>query len=53
MIVLKFGELYGMNSEQELIKTIEEMRKIGMSDEDIQKVLINSKKGESKNENNN
>lgn len=42
-IKLKMGELYGMNSINEVMKTIKSMKLIGMSDDDIQKVLERSK----------
>lgn len=43
MITLEIGQLYGMNSEKELMQTIEELKNIGMSDNDIQVILDRSK----------
>lgn len=43
MITLKMGELYGMESEKELMQTIKELQDMGMSDEDIQALLDRSK----------
>lgn len=42
-IKLEMGELYGMNSIDEVMQTISDMQMIGMSDEDIQAVLDRSK----------
>lgn len=43
MITLVLGELYGMDSQKELMQTIEELRRMGMSDGDIQVILDRSK----------
>ena len=43
MITLEIGQLYGMNNEKELMQTIEELKNIGMSDNDIQVILDRSK----------
>ena len=43
MINLELGQLYGMDSEKELMETIRELRKAGMPDEEIQKILDRSK----------
>ena len=43
MITLKMGELYGMESEKDLVQTIKELQDMGMSDDDIQAVLDRSK----------
>lgn len=45
MLTLELGELYGMSNEKELLDTIEQLRKFGMSDADIQAVLERSKEG--------
>lgn len=42
-INIELGNLYGMNSEKELMETIEELRGIGMPDEEVQKILDRSK----------
>lgn len=42
-INLEIGELYGMQSINEVIETISEMKKIGMSDDEINIVLERSK----------
>ena len=42
MITIELGELYGTKDTHELIETINFMRAIGMSDEEIQKVLNQS-----------
>jgi hypothetical protein len=49
MISLEMCKRYGMSSEKELMTAIEELRKIGMPDDDIQGILDRSK-GESKDE---
>lgn len=49
-IKLEMGELYGMNNIIEVIEAITDLKMIGMSDDDIQKVLERSK--ERKEENN-
>ena len=43
MITLELGELYGMESEKDLMQTIKELQDMGMSDENIQAVLDRSK----------
>ena len=43
MITLEMGELYGMESEKDLMQTIKELQDMGMSDENIQAVLDRSK----------
>ena len=43
MITLEMGQLYGMNSEKELMQTIKELKNTGMSDNDIQIILDRSK----------
>ena len=42
MITLKLGELYGMKNEKELLDNIAWLQSMGMSDEDIQKILDRS-----------
>lgn len=42
MINLKVGETYGLRDEKELMETINTLRDMNMSDEDINKILINS-----------
>ena len=46
MINLEIGELYGLESERELMEAIQFCRNMGMSDGDIQAVLDRSKEGE-------
>lgn len=43
MITLEMGELYGMESEKDLMQTIKELQDMGMSNENIQAVLDRSK----------
>lgn len=43
MLKLVIGELYGMNSIEQLMSTIQDMRNIGMTDNEIQEVLDRSK----------
>ena len=43
MITLEMGQLYGMNSEKELMQTIKELKNAGMSEDDIQVILDRSK----------
>ena len=43
MLKLVIGELYGMDSIEQLMSTIQDMRNLGMTDEEIQKVLDRSK----------
>ena len=43
MINLEIGELYGMESERELMEAIQSCRTIGMSDAQIQAILDRSK----------
>ncbi len=43
MITLELGQLYGMDSEKELMQTIKELKNTGMSDGDIQSILDRSK----------
>lgn len=43
MITLEMGELYGMESEKDLMQTIKELQDMGMSDENIQAILDRSK----------
>ena len=45
MISLEMCQRYGMNIEKELMTAIEELRKMGMSDSDIQVILDRSKVG--------
>ena len=45
MLKLVIGELYGMDNIEQLMSTIQDMRNIGMSDEEIQAVLDRSKEG--------
>lgn len=42
MINLKIGETYGLRDEKELMETINTLRDMNMSDEDINKILMNS-----------
>jgi transcriptional/translational regulatory protein YebC/TACO1 len=49
MISIDLCQFYGTDSEKELMTAIEELRKIGMPDDDIQGILDRSK-GESKDE---
>lgn len=46
MITIKLGQTYGMNSAKELMQTIEELKRMGMSDEDIQAILDRSEESE-------
>lgn len=43
MLKLVIGELYGMDNIEQLMSTIQDMRNIGMSDDEIQEVLDRSK----------
>lgn len=43
MITLEMGELYGMESEKDLMQTIKQLQDMGMSDEAIQAILDRSK----------
>ena len=43
MINLEIGELYGLESERELMQTIKQLQDMGMPDEDIQAILDRSK----------
>lgn len=43
MLKLVIGELYGMDNIEQLMSTIQDMRNLGMSDEEIQEVLDRSK----------
>ena len=43
MINLEFGELYGMDSVKEVMRTIKELQDMGMSDSEIQEILERSK----------
>ena len=43
-IRLELGEFYGCKNEKELMESIETLRQIGMSDEEINEVLERSKK---------
>ena len=45
MIKIDLGELYGCKSYEELIKTINYMKRMGMSDEQMQEILNKSKDG--------
>lgn len=49
MISLNMRQLYGMDSEKELMTAIEELRKMGMPESNIQAILDRSKE-ESKDE---
>ena len=42
-IKLELGNLYGMDSIDDLMRTIENLRSIGMSDDDINKILERSR----------
>jgi hypothetical protein len=44
MISIELCQRYGMSSEKELMTAIEELRKMGMPDDDIQGILDRSKK---------
>lgn len=46
MINLEIGELYGLESERELMEAIQFCRNMGMSDESIQAILDRSKEGD-------
>jgi len=46
MISLELGELYGCDSQEELLQCIENMRSIGFSDEEINQMLEESKQKE-------
>lgn len=46
MINLEIGELYGLRNEKELLETIRTLQEIGMTDEQINKILENSKRGD-------
>ena len=51
MITLEMSQLYGMDNEKELMQTINELKNMGMSDNDIQDILDRSKaESEDKNE---
>ena len=43
MISLEIGELYGMESEKDLMQTIKQLQDMGMPDEHIQAILDRSK----------
>lgn len=43
MLKLVIGELYGMDSIEQLMSTIQDMRNLGMNDNEIQEVLDRSK----------
>ena len=43
MITLEIGNLYGMESQEQLLQTIKELKEIGMTDEQIQEILERSK----------
>ena len=43
MLTLELGELYGMKDVKELMQTIQELQRMGMSDDEIQKILERSK----------
>ena len=45
MITIELNELYGMENEKELMNTIQELKAIGMTDEEIQECLNRSKEG--------
>jgi len=45
MIKIELGELYGCESYEELIETINYMKRMGMSDEQMQEILNKSKDG--------
>jgi hypothetical protein len=45
MISIELGELYGMDTPEELMKGIELMKNHGMTDVEIQEVLDRSKEG--------
>ena len=46
MIDVQLGETYGMKDVKELMQTIQELQQMGMSDEEIQKILDRSKGAE-------
>lgn len=46
MINLELGQLYGCNNQNELLDAIDNLKAIGMSDEEINKILERSKDGE-------
>lgn len=45
MINIDLCQLYGMDSEKELMTAIEELRKMGMPESNIQAILDRSKAG--------
>lgn len=45
MISIEMGELYGMDTPEELMKGIDILKNMGMTDAEIQKVLDRSKEG--------
>ena len=44
-IKLELGELYGMDNIKQVMQTIEELKQMGMSDEQINEILERSKNG--------
>lgn len=53
MISIELGELYGMDTPEELIKAIDSLKNHGMTDAEIQEVLDRSKEGKDKDRNEN
>lgn len=50
MITIELGNLYGMENEEELMRTIQRLKDMGVTDADIQKCLEHSDgKGEKTN----
>lgn len=45
MLNLKLGELYGFDSIEELLEAIDNMQRMGMSDEALNKILERSEQG--------
>lgn len=46
MLKLKLGELYGCDSIEELMEAIDALQDMGMSDEELNKMLERSEQGE-------
>ena len=45
-IKLELGELYGCKDYKELMKSIEDAKNLGLSDEEIEKILERSKQND-------
>jgi len=45
LLNLKLGELYGFDSIEELLEAIDNMQRMGMSDEALNKILERSEQG--------